>query len=450
MQPSLIHRPDQRVPRYTSYPTAPHFHEGIAAPTYRGWLRTTLQDGEPLSLYVHIPYCRELCWYCGCNTRATRRYEPVRDYVETLKAEISHVAGAIETKPVVTHLHWGGGTPTILAADDFTAVTEQLKRSFQFAGDAEIAIEIDPRALAPDTLDAMVAAGITRASVGVQDFNLHVQMAINRIQPFDVVAEAVAALRKAGIAQINFDLMYGLPSQTVADVRWTIKRAHSLQPDRLAVFGYAHVPWMKKHQNMINNLALPTPEDRLEQATAIAEELTLRGYRRIGLDHFAREGDELALALDQDRLRRNFQGYTTDTADSLLGFGASAISTLPAGYVQNHSDYGRYARAVEQDGLAIARGVETNRDDQCRRAIIERLMCTLGVDLDRVSDAFGADPSGFTDELETLRNTFDDRLVKVDGACVRVTEPGRPWLRAVCAVFDTYLQQSKARHSGAV
>ncbi len=449
MQRAKSNRPDQRVPRYTSYPTAPHFHEHITAADYQQWLGT-LQDREPLSLYVHIPYCREMCWYCGCNTKATRRYEPVADYVQTLKAEIARVAGSIGSKPIVTHLHWGGGTPTILSAEDMAGVSDLLRDSFQFAADAEIAIEIDPRVLSRDTIDAMVAAGINRASLGVQDFNLHVQMAINRIQPFDMVANAVTDLRQAGISQINFDLMYGLPAQTVADVKWTIERAHSLQPARLAVFGYAHVPWMKKHQKLINNQALPSAEDRLAQAAAIADELTLRGYRRIGLDHYARDGDALAVALAQDRLRRNFQGYTTDQAESLLGFGASAISTLPAGYVQNHTDYGRYTRAVAQGDLATARGVETDQDDRCRRAIIERLMCAMKVDLDNIGAAFDTDASHFAEELDTLRNDFDMGLVEVDGTRIRVTEPGRPWLRTVCAVFDKYLQQNEIRHSRAV
>ena len=449
MRRSTAHRPDKRVPRYTSYPTAPHFHKGVAAPAYRSWLQT-LRSDEPLSLYVHIPYCRDLCWYCGCHTKATRRYAPVRDYVGTLKTEISHVASTLQTEPLVTHIHWGGGTPTILTAEDFSAVMELLRSSLVISKDAVLAIEVDPRILAPEMLDAMASQGVTRASLGVQDLNPYVQMAVNRIQPFECVANAVAALRQTGITQINFDLMYGLPSQTVADVRRTLELAASLKPDRLAAFGYAHVPWMKSHQKMIDETTLPNADERMDQATAIAEYLTVRGCRRIGLDHFARDEDPLTLALDEDRLRRNFQGYTTDRAECVLGFGASAISTLREGYAQNHSDYGSYARAIEKDGLATARGVELDDDDRRRRAIIERLMCTLKVDLDRIDEEIDTDAFRFSDELEILRSQFDERLVEVEGGRITVTELGRPWVRLVCAVFDRYLPHDKARHSVAL
>lgn len=449
MGTNIAHSSEKRVPRYTSYPTAPHFHSGIAAPAYRRWLQA-LRSGEPLSLYLHIPYCRDLCWYCGCHTKATRRYAPVRNYVETLKTEISNVAGVLQTTPIVTHIHWGGGTPTILTAEDFSALMELLRAKFSVSDDAVTAIEIDPRVLAPEMLDAMTSQGVTRVSLGVQDFNPHVQRAINRVQPFELVADAVGALRRAGITQLNFDLMYGLPSQTVADVRRTLELAISLAPDRVAAFGYAHVPWMKTHQKMIYEASLPNAQQRMDQAAAIAEYLGVRGYRRIGLDHFARDKDSLAVSLEQGRLRRNFQGYTTDQEESVLGFGASAISTLREGYAQNHSDYGSYALAIEGAGLATTRGIELDDDDRRRRAIIERLMCELNVDLDKIGDGFDTDTSSFSDELETLRRQFDESLVEVNGRHITVTELGRPWVRLICAVFDRYLPQDNARHSLAV
>lgn len=449
MQTSTANLSDKRVPRYTSYPTAPHFHECVAAPTYRSWLEA-IPSGEPLSLYVHIPYCRDLCWYCGCHTKATRRYAPVRDYIATLKTEIAQVAGALQSEPLVTHIHWGGGTPTILTAEDFSAVMELFRGRFAVSDDAEIAIEVDPRTLPPDMLEAMASQGVTRASVGVQDFNPHVQLAVNRLQPFECVAAAVAALRRIGIAQVNFDLMYGLPFQTVADVERTLELTASLEPDRVAAFGYAHVPWMKAHQKMIDEAALPSAEDRLAQETAIANDMAERGYRRIGLDHYARGDDALSLALDGGSVRRNFQGYTTDQADYVLGFGASAISTLYQGYAQNHADFGNYRRAIETDGLATARGIALDDDDRRRRAIIEQLMCTLAVDLDGVGDQFDIDPSQFSDELEIVRRQFAEDLVEVEGNRIAVTEAGRPWVRVVCAVFDQYLPRNAARHSVAI
>jgi len=449
MASKLLEQPDLRVPRYTSYPTAPHFHDGVTAATYGDWLQN-LVDDEPLSLYLHIPFCHEMCWYCGCHTKATRRYAPISDYVGALRAEIALVADTIGSRQAVSHVHWGGGTPTILSADDLTAVMTGLRDRFAFTDGAEIAIEIDPRGLTRETVDALAAAGVTRASLGVQDCNTHVQKAINRIQPFEQTAEAVAALRAAGIDRINIDLMYGLPYQTVADVRRTVDAVLPLAPDRLAVFGYAHVPWMKSHQKMIDEAALPNAGERLQQSEAIAQALVTHGYSPIGLDHFARADDPLSVALRTGRLRRNFQGYTTDMADTLLGFGASAIGSLPQGYVQNSPDFGGYARKIRNGQLATVRGVALSDDDRLRRAVIERLMCDMTVDLDAASAGFAPGIADFAGELEVLQDFADDGLVQLDGATVTITEGGQPWLRVICAVFDRYLQQGQARHSAAV
>ena len=449
MYRKLLEQPDLRVPRYTSYPTAPHFHVGVTADTYADWLRN-LAGAAPLSLYLHIPYCHEMCWYCGCHTKATRRYAPVSDYVGVLQAEIARVADTIGARQAVNHVHWGGGTPTILSDDDLTALMSGLRDRFDFAGDAEIAIEADPRTLTGVKAAALAEAGVTRASLGVQDCNAHVQKAINRVQPFEQTAGAVAALRAAGIDRINIDLMYGLPHQTVDDVRRTVDAVLPLAPDRLAVFGYAHVPWMKSHQKMIDEAALPNADQRLEQAEAVALALVAHGYRRIGLDHFARADDPLSVALQTGRLRRNFQGYTTDRADSLLGFGASAIGSLPQGYVQNSPDFGGYARMIRAGGLATVRGIGLSDHDHLRRAVIERLMCDLMVDLDTASAGFAPGITNFGGELAVLQGFAEDGLVRVDGATITVTEPGRPWLRVICAVFDGYLQKGRARHSAAV
>jgi oxygen-independent coproporphyrinogen-3 oxidase len=449
MASKLLERHDLRVPRYTSYPTAPYFHTGVKAETYDDWLRN-LPGAAPLSLYLHIPYCHEMCWYCGCHTKATRRYAPVRDYVGVLQAEIARVADTIGSRQAVRHVHCGGGTSTILSDNDLAAVMTGLRDRFDVADDAEIAIEADPRSLSYEKAVALADAGVTRASLGVQDCNAHVQAAINRVQPFEQTAGAVAALRAAGIERINIDLMYGLPHQTVDDVCRTVEAILPLAPDRLAVFGYAHVPWMKSHQKVIDEAALPNVDERLQQAEAMAQALTAHGHQRIGLDHFARADDPLSIALRTGRLRRNFQGYTTDRADTLLGFGASAIGSPPQGYVQNSSDFDAYARAISDGRLATVCGIELGDDDRLRRAVIERLMCDMTVDLAAASAGFAPGKADFTSELAALQDFADVGLVRLDDATVTVTEPGRPWLRVICAVFDRYLQQGRAQHSAAV
>ena len=307
-------------------------------------------------------------------------------------------------------------------------------------------MEIDPRTLTDDRAAAMAAAGVTRVSLCVQDFNPEVQAAVNRVQPFELVRAVVQRLRAARIHRINFDLMYGLPRQTVEHVARTVDLAAELAPDRLAVFGYAHVPWMKVHQRMIDEAALPGAAERLAQAEAAAARLAGHGYRRIGLDHYARPDDAMTRALDEGRLRRNFQGYTTDPSSALLGFGASAIGALVEGYVQNAVPLRAYGEAVRDGRLAVTRGVRATADDRLRRAVIERLMCDMAVDLTDL----GADADAFAAELSALAPMRRDGLVEIEGGRLRVTEPGRPLVRTVCAAFDRYLQTGKARHSRAV
>ena len=334
MDRTLLERYDRRVPRYTSYPTAPHFHQGINAATYERWL-AAVGDDTPLSLYFHVPFCHEMCWYCGCHTKIVRRYQPVGDYAATMADEVTLIGGLLKARPPVTHMHWGGGTPTILSAEDLEHLMCNIRAGFNVAPDAEIAVEMDPRTMTEDRVQALARAGVNRASLGVQDFNDRVQKAINRIQPYEMTAQVVEWLRAAGIEAINFDLMYGLPYQTVEDVNRTVDLAASMRPDRVAVFGYAHVPWMKTHMKLIPDDSLPDAWQRFEQAEAAAERLAERGYRRIGLDHYALETDSMTKVLDEGHLRRNFQGYTTDEARALIGFGASSIGALPQGYVQN-------------------------------------------------------------------------------------------------------------------
>lgn len=438
-----------RVPRYTSYPTAPHFNAGVGAATLRAWLGA-LPAGRPLSLYVHIPFCDSLCWYCGCHTRVVNSYGPVAAYVDDLMREFETVADALGVRHSVGHIHFGGGSPTILKPHDIARISDTVRSRFDVLPDAEFAVEIDPRGLQGETVAAFAKAGVTRASIGVQDVNPLVQRAVNRFQPWSVTREAADRLRDAGITALNVDLMYGLPRQSIDDVRRTVDAAVTLKPQRLAVFGYAHVPEMKRHQGLINGGTLPGAEARLRQYDAANEALAGAGYVPIGLDHFALAGDPLAVAQRAGRLRRNFQGYTTDEADSLIGLGVSAISSLPQGYAQNTTDAPGYRARVGAGELPTARGRVLSGDDRVRRAIIERLMCDLCVDVGMVAAAHGLPIDAFATEIDGLAPLVADGCVTVRGARLTVPDDMRAAVRLVCAAFDAYLAPHPARHAVAV
>ena len=445
---TLARYADRRIPRYTSYPTAPHFTEAVDAGAYARWLGG-IAPGSLASLYLHIPFCRSMCWYCGCHTTITKADEPIVDYLGTLRREIEQVADAIPHRQAVGHIHFGGGTPTILQPADFEALVALLRRRFDVRPDAEIAVEIDPRTLTPAMAAALGRAGVTRASLGVQSFDPRVQKAVNRIQTFEQVATVTRSLREAGIRGINFDLIYGLPLQTVESCRETVARCLELAPDRFAVFGYAHVPGFKPHQKKIDEAALPGPEARHAQAGAVAEVLEAAGYRRIGLDHFARADDPMAVAAARGTLRRNFQGYTTDPCDLLLGFGASAIGRLPQGYVQNAVVLGGYAKRVAAGSLATIKGYELDREDRLRADLIERLMCDFRLDVAEVAGRHGADPAALLAEAD-LGPLEADGLVRREGTVIAVPDPAKPLVRAVAARFDAHLAASLRRHSPAV
>lgn len=439
----------QRVPRYTSYPTAPHFHPGVGPDVYGEWL-ADLPPAMPVSLYLHVPFCDSLCWFCGCHTKIVQRYDPVAEYLESLLAEIGMVAARIGRRQAVSHVHWGGGTPTMLVPDDVLRLTDRLRTSFAFAADAEFAVEIDPRELPPETVAALGRAGVNRASLGVQDVNPDVQKAINRVQPMEVTRIAVERLRAVGVRAINIDLMYGLPHQTDAHIRTTVDAVTALAPDRLSLFGYAHLPGFKTHQRMIDEKALPDAATRLRHAALAATLLRERGYVEIGLDHFALPGDPLAIASAQGRLRRNFQGYTTDGAGALIGLGASAIGALPQGYVQNIVSIRSYREAVDAGRLAAARGIVLSDEDRLRRHIIERLMCDLSVDLEAACRRHGRSIEHFAPELDRLAALVPQGVVELTDATVRIPEPARPFMRLAAAAFDAYLPQSTASHAPAV
>ncbi len=445
----LSQKYDLMAPRYTSYPTAPHFTAAVTGETYRRWLGE-LAPETPLSLYFHIPFCDEMCWFCGCYTKIVKRYEPVSRYLDVLLQEIDLVATALPTRFRADHLHWGGGSPTILKGEDWKRIIERLRHRFRVTDDAAIAVELDPRTATEDYVKALARAGVNRASIGVQSFDDKIQKAINRIQPYEVTARVIGWLRDNGIDDINMDMMYGLPGQTAEMVAREAEMAIDLKPVRIALFGYAHVPWMKSHMKMIDESALPGADERWRQFMASSEKLLDAGYLAVGLDHFALPGDEMAKLLETGELRRNFQGYTADTAAAMIGFGASAIGQLPQGYIQNTSPLKDYRETVAAGDFPIARGFELSGEDRLRSQIIERLMCDLKVDLDDIGARHGVAGTAFATEMEKLTPMAEDGLVTLSANTVTVTETGRPFVRLVASAFDAYLASGKARHSRAV
>lgn len=442
---ALAERP---VPRYTSYPTAPHFSPAIGSETAGIWL-AGLDAMATLSLYLHVPYCSAICNYCGCHTKAVRRSAPLDDYAGTLAAEIALVALGTKARRVV-HIHWGGGTPSLLGAARLERLAGVLGKAFDLGPVAEHAIELDPRAVDADLAHGLARMGVTRASLGVQDLNRRVQEAIGRLQPFETVERATDLLRAAGIEAINLDLMYGLPGQTLDDIRRTAHLAARLRPSRLALFGYAHVPWLKPHQRLIDATTLPGAAERLAQAAAAREVFAAEGFEPIGLDHFAHPRDSMAVLARAGGLRRNFQGYTTDTADALLPFGASSIGKLPQGYIQNAPDVGAWRRAVGEARLPVSRGAALSDEDRARAAVIERIMCDFAVDYGEVArDATG--DAAALDDCEAALDALEAGGVLIrSGRRVKLTPAGRPFMRLAAAAFDAYLPRQAARHSMAV
>jgi len=438
---------ERSVPRYTSYPTAPHFGPAVKGATYRDWLGL-LPDDTSLSLYLHVPFCQTMCSYCGCHTKVTRKVEPIEAYRRHLEAEINLISGMTAARRV-RHIHWGGGTPSMLGAIGLESVAQRLASRFDIGADTEHAIELDPRQVDDHLAAALVRMGVNRASLGVQDLNPHVQEAIGRIQPHDVVAAAVVALQRAGIDQLSFDLMYGLPHQSLDDLLRTIDQVAALKPGRLSLFGYAHVPWFKTHQRLIDEAALPDTVERFRQASAARDALIAHGYEAIGLDHFALPSDSMALMARDQTLKRNFQGYTTDLAEALLGFGASAIGRLPQGFVQNAPDIGGYQRAIDAGEPATVRGLALSLEDRVRGDAIERLMCDFSADLEAVARRHGVPNDFFDADLARLQPLEHEGLVSRKARTVIVSDAGRPLVRVVASLFDAHLAKA-GRHSAAV
>jgi oxygen-independent coproporphyrinogen III oxidase len=438
-----------RLPRYTSYPTAPHFSPAIGEADYRQWLRS-IPVRQPASIYLHVPFCRSMCWYCGCHTSVTKRDNPIAIYASRLRTEARLVAETIGERLPISHIHFGGGTPTIMTPETFTDLVGALRYSYFVLPDAELAVEIDPRTLTEPMAEALGYCGVNRASLGVQSFDPSVQRAINRLQSFEQTVASIERLSRAGVSRLNFDLLYGLPLQTVNSCLDTVARCVELRPDRFSVFGYAHVPSFKKHQRKISEADLPDSIERHRQSEAIATALVDAGYVRIGFDHFALPDDNLAVAKREGRLRRNFQGYTDDSAETLIGLGASAIGRMPQGFVQNLVLTRDYLARVGEDGFATAKGYAFTAEDRFRAHIIERIMCDMAVDLSKIARSYGRDPATAIVDRSRLDRLIDDGAVVMNDARISVSDGAEFLVRSVASAFDAYLARSAATHSRAI
>jgi oxygen-independent coproporphyrinogen-3 oxidase len=435
---------DRPVPRYTSYPTAAQFTAAVGADEHARWLSNV--DRDCASLYLHIPFCAELCWYCACHTMAMRREGTLDAYAESLVRELELVAARVPDL-VIDSIQWGGGTPSQLGVSRLLKVARRIAALFDRRCNGEVSMEVDPRYCTTELAQAMALAGVTRASLGVQDFDEQVQAAINRPQSFATTAAALDRLRGAGIKRSNVDLVHGLPRQTLATLARTLDQAIALSPDRFAVFAYAHVPWMKPHQKLIDAATLPDGPSRAAMAKLVADRLVEAGYVPVGLDHYARAGDPLARAAAMGTLRRSFQGYVANATPWVVGIGASAISSLPAGYSQNAVDVATYMRELAADRFATARGVALTEDDRLRGDLIGHLMCRYEADVDEACRRHNTRTDTFLASLDRLAPMQQDGLISFEGNRLKVTERGRPLLRAVCAALDRHYTGGEGRHS---
>ncbi|HTT71853.1 MAG TPA: oxygen-independent coproporphyrinogen III oxidase [Anaeromyxobacteraceae bacterium] len=444
--PALIRKYDRPGPRYTSYPTAPEWSDAFGAREYEEHLARANREDGPLSVYVHLPFCREMCRFCGCNVVATHDRTRADDYLQVLEREVELVAGRLPGRREVSQLHWGGGTPTFLDQKQLVRCHEILARHFRFTNDAEKAVEIDPAITTQAQVATLAGLGFNRISMGVQDFDGKVQEVVGRIQGERETRELVEAARRHSFRGVNLDLIYGLPYQTPETWRRTLERILAIRPDRLAVFGFAYVPWAKPHQRLLPQEALPKTEQRVELFLAAVEAFTGAGYRLIGLDHFALESDELARAQTEGYLTRNFQGYTVRPAADTVAFGMSSISDLGGAYAQNAHRLKEWREKVVAGLLPVERGAAVSADDVLRRFVINRVMCLLKLDLGEVAERFG--PQARKAMAEALGRgvgeLVEDGLVTFDGQVLQVLPLGQLLVRNVAMLFDAYL----ARHAG--
>ena len=447
----LIHRYDLAGPRYTSYPTAVQFDSQVGTFDLLHALRDSRKAVRPLSLYVHVPFCANICYYCACNKVITKDRGRAQAYLQRLEQEIQLVACHLDPKQPVEQLHFGGGTPTFLSHDELRQLMAQLRKSFNLLDDdsGDYGIEIDPREADWSTMGLLRELGFNRVSIGLQDLDPAVQRAVNRLQSLEETRAVIDAARTLQFRSINIDLIYGLPRQTPENFARTVDEVINLQPDRLSVFNYAHLPERFMPQRRINSDELPTPAQKLEMLQRTIEQLTAAGYRYIGMDHFALPDDELAIAQEESTLQRNFQGYTTHGHCDLIGLGVSAISQIGDLYCQNSSDLNQYQNALASAQLATNRGLLCNADDRLRRAVIQQLICSFNLEFADIEKAFNIDFRGYFGELwPQLQRMAEDGLIELNNERITVLPAGRLLVRSVCMVFDAYLeQQNRQRFS---
>ena len=438
---------DARVPRYTSYPTAPHFSADIGAADFAAWVRAIPAESQ-VSLYMHVPFCRRLCWFCACRTQGTRSDEHVIAYAETLKQELRLMAANLAPGVTLSRLHWGGGTPTLLPARTIEGLARAVFDVVPLGPDAEFSVEIDPNEIDDERLDALAAVGMTRASIGIQDFDPEIQKIIGREQSYETTYKAIEAIRARGVRSLNADILYGLPQQTRTKITESVQKLLSLSPDRVALYGYAHVPWMARRQMMIPSDGIPTPEERLKLFETARRLFVWDGYERIGTDHFARTGDGLEVAARTGRLRRNFQGYTDDTAPALIGLGASSISRFPQGYAQNAPGPSAHTKAIRDGRFSTVRGHRFVGEDLLRARIIEALMCDFRVSRAELAATFGALGSRVDAMFREVSEAFPNAAILTEDG-LSIPERARPLTRMIARAFDAY-DLSKDGHSPAV
>ena len=446
--PEVIRRFDVNGPRYTSYPTADRFVEAFDAEAYRMWLgrRTIGGISRPLSLYVHIPFCNTICYYCACNKIITKDHGRSAKYLKYLGKELAMQSGALEGSHDVVQLHWGGGTPTFLSNDEMRVLMDMTREYFNLMPNGEYSIEVDPRKVDEATVALLGELGFNRMSVGVQDFDPAVQQAVNRIQSLEETQLVIEAARAGGFKSVSVDLIYGLPKQNVISFNRTLEEVIRLSPDRLSIYNYAHLPGLAKPQRRISEADLPSPDAKLQILQLAIRRLTEAGYVFIGMDHFAKPDDELAVAQRQGRLHRNFQGYSTHAEADLMAFGVSSISKVGPSYCQNVKTLDEYYDALDRGVLPVMRGIELNADDLLRRSIIQALMCHFTLSIESIEIAHLIDfKSYFSAELAALREMEQAGLLRIDNQWLSVEPRGRMLVRVIAMVFDRYLRSDRER-----
>ena len=444
--PQVIRRFDVNGPRYTSYPTADRFVEAFDADAYRMWLgrRTIGGISRPLSLYVHIPFCNTICYYCACNKIITKDHGRSAKYLKYLGKELAMQAAALEGTHEVVQLHWGGGTPTFLSKDEIRRLMDLIREHFHLIPNGEYSIEVDPRKVDVETVALLGEVGFNRMSVGVQDFDPVVQKAVNRLQSLEETQQVIEAARANGFKSVSVDLIYGLPKQNVICFNHTLEEVIRLSPDRLSIYNYAHLPSLAKPQRRINEADLPSPDAKLQILQLAIRRLTDAGYVFIGMDHFAKPDDELAVAQRQGRLHRNFQGYSTHAEADLMAFGVSSISKVGPSYCQNVKTLDEYYDSLDRGVLPVMRGIELTADDLLRRSIIQALMCHFVLSIESIEIAHLIDfKSYFAAEIEALREMEQAGLLKIDNQWITIEPRGRMLVRAIAMVFDRYLRTTR-------